>query len=177
MWTVIFFRAPRCVEKKHTMNETYILSRQDNTSAGAPPAPQPQVAPRRTLKIENLGDLGYGEFFPGIRLKGHWLMNAGFYPGQRTAVTVVSPGVIELRRIDQVEANAQSAESPFDFGFSNHSSVSLLHPLTEKARKWLETHCPNGEEHQYFGHALAVEARYVPDILQRVAEDGLSVAR
>jgi hypothetical protein len=155
------------------MNEMKV-SRQDEASAGVSPAPQ-QVALRRTLKIENLGDLGYGEFFPGIRLKGLWLMNAGFYPGQRTAVTVVSPGVIELRRIEEREQ--QQSDSPFDFGLSNHNSVSLFHPLSERASGWLENHCPAGDDHQYFGYALAVEARFVPDLLQRVVEDGLRVAR
>ena len=172
--TVIFFAGSPVCFAEHTMNETQVLSRQDNSSAGAPPALQ-QIVLSRTLKIENLGDLGHGEFFPGIRLKGLWLMNAGFYPGQRTAVTVVSPGVLELRRIEDREQ--QPPESSFDFGFSKHSSISLLHPLTARAGEWLAAHCPSGDEHQYFGYALAVEARYVPDILQRVAEDGLSVAR
>ena len=54
---------------------------------------------KRKLKVE--------EFNPGakyranpattIRLKGQWLQRAGFLPGQHVTLTVVSPGVIELR--------------------------------------------------------------------------------
>ena len=150
-----------------------VLSRQDKPSAGAPPTQQ--LALTRVLKVEPLGDLGQGKFFSGLRLKGRWLMNAGFFPGQKTAVTVLSPGVIELRRLDEHEQ--QAGDIPFDFGLSNHSSVSLLHPLTEKAREWLAAHCPSGDDHQYYGFALAVEARFVADLVQRVVEDGLSVAR
>jgi hypothetical protein len=52
---------------------------------------------QRTLKIELLGDLWRGKTFSVIRLKGHWLAAAGFPAGQSVTVSVVSPGVMELR--------------------------------------------------------------------------------
>jgi hypothetical protein len=61
----------------------------------------------RNLKIE--------EFNPGakfrakpaatVRLKGQWLHAAGFPPGGSVRVTVVSPGVIELRLKDAPTTN------------------------------------------------------------------------
>ena len=89
------------------MNQVKVLSRQDELSAGAPPVPQ-QVVLRRILKIEDLGDAWHRKVFSVIRLKGQWLTKAGFHPGLRVAVTVVSPGVMELRLIGQSESVAQS---------------------------------------------------------------------
>jgi hypothetical protein len=185
------------------MNGMKVLSRQDNASVGV--AAAPQVVLRRILTIENMGDAWRRKVFSGIRLKGQWLTSAGFHPGHRVAVTVVSRGVMELRLIGKSEADSQSAtrlpigeaeieaqqekvlplvplddappERPLDMEVSNHGTVSLFHPLSERATGWLETHCPAGDEHQYCGPALAVEARFVPDLVQRVVEDGLSVAR
>ena len=64
-----------------------------------------------------------------------------------------------------------------DMEVSNHGKVSLFHPLSEKASGWLGNHCPAGDDHQYCGRALAVDARFVSDLLQRVVEDDLSVAK
>jgi hypothetical protein len=199
-----FFAAvPSVFEKEHTMNQMNVLSRQDNASAGVTSASQ--VVLRRILTVENMGDAWRRKVFSGIRLKGQWLTSAGFHPGHRVAVTVVSRGVMELRLVGQSEADSQSAtrlpigeagietqqekllplvplpdalpERPLDMEVSNHGTVSLFHPLSERASGWLEAHCPVGTDHQYCGRALAVEARFVPDLLHHVAEDGLSVAR
>ncbi len=88
------------------MHQIEVLSRQDELSTGAPPVPQ-QVVLRRILKIEDLGDRWRGKVLSGIRLKGQWLANAGVHPGLRVAVTVISPGVMELRLIDQSESASQ----------------------------------------------------------------------
>lgn len=58
-----------------------------------------QLSPNRTraLKIEERGDFFSGKTFPMVRLRGKWLQAAGFPPGQRLTVKIVSPGVIEMR--------------------------------------------------------------------------------
>jgi len=58
-----------------------------------------QLSPNRTraLKIEERGDFFSGKTVPMVRLRGKWLQAAGFPPGQRLTVKIVSPGVIEMR--------------------------------------------------------------------------------
>ena len=65
--------------------------------------------PVRTLKIEDLGDSWRGKRFSGIRLKGRWLTNAGFPPGERVAITVISPGSMHLRIASESQAAEQWA--------------------------------------------------------------------
>ena len=78
------------------MNEVKVPDRQGNSASG----------PVRTLKVEDLGDPWRSRRFSGIRLKGNWLVNAGFQPGERVAVTVVSPGSMQLRIVPE----SQTAE-------------------------------------------------------------------
>ena len=52
---------------------------------------------RRTLKIEERGDYFAKKTTPVVRLKGRWLQAAGFPAGRHLQLTVISPGVIELR--------------------------------------------------------------------------------
>jgi hypothetical protein len=58
-----------------------------------------QLSPNRTrtLKIEERGDYSSDRTFPMVRLRGKWLQAAGFPPGERLTLTLVSPGVIEMR--------------------------------------------------------------------------------
>jgi len=51
----------------------------------------------RILKIEERGDYHAKTTIPTIRLKGKWLQAAGFDPGSTVQLTVISPGVIEIR--------------------------------------------------------------------------------
>lgn len=53
----------------------------------------------RNLKIEERGDFFRRKTFPMVRLKGQWLRAAGFESGTRLALSVISPGIIELRSI------------------------------------------------------------------------------
>jgi hypothetical protein len=69
------------------------------------------------------------------------------------------------------------AESVPDFAISYHGTVSLFHPLTNRAGDWLRLHCPLDDEHQYFGNALAIEHRFVSDIVQLASGDGLLCAK
>lgn len=53
----------------------------------------------RTLKIEEDGDFWKGRIKPKIRLRGLWLQQAGFQPGNRVSVNCIAHGVLELRSI------------------------------------------------------------------------------
>src|ERR1039458_5677121 len=73
------------------MNEVNVPDPQGNSASG----------PVRTLKIEDLGDPWRGKRFSGIRLKGRWLVRAGFHPGQRVTVIVSAPGSMQLRIVPE----------------------------------------------------------------------------
>jgi hypothetical protein len=72
------------------------------------PPPATEKVRSRSLKIEADGDTWKGRIKPKIRLRGHWLASAGFKPGQRTQVTLIAPGIIELRSSNST-AEPQSA--------------------------------------------------------------------
>lgn len=147
----------------------------------------PQIVLQRILKIENLGDGWRKQVVPSIRLKGQWLSRAGFNPSHSVAVTVISPGVLEIRctgeSAEKRQAKARvpvcrgehipAASVHFDFWVSDHGSLTLFHPQTHKAHAWLKAHCPADEDHRYWCGALAVEVRFVADLLGRASEDGL----
>ncbi len=59
----------------------------------------------RTLKIEADGDFWKGLIKPKIRIKGHWLEQAGFRSGNRVQIACNGPGIIELRAPDPLSAN------------------------------------------------------------------------
>ncbi|HWX22422.1 MAG TPA: SymE family type I addiction module toxin [Candidatus Binatia bacterium] len=159
------------------MNEVKIADRQ---LAG--PSSRSPFKASRTLKIDNLGDPFRGSRVSGIRLKGRWLTRAGFQSGERVAVTVVSPGHMELKSVAESEV-ARSAQEPKtagqrlspDLRVSPQGTVWLFYALTDRAREWMGAHCPAGDDHQYFCGALVVEARYVEDLLAHAVEDGLEV--
>jgi len=65
----------------------------------------------RTLKIEEHGQDGRAyrkRPCPKIRLKGHWLQAAGFSPGASVELTVISPGVIEIRVCSPVQLDGRA---------------------------------------------------------------------
>jgi hypothetical protein len=62
---------------------------------------------------------------------------------------------------------------PADFSMTGGGTVYLFNPLTIKAKAWLAEHCPPDGEHQYFGNSLAVEHRFVADIVAQAELDGL----
>ena len=64
-----------------------------------------------------------------------------------------------------------------DFFLIGGGTVYLFHPLTNKAKAWLALHCPPDGEHQYLGNVLAVEHRYVTDIITHAKSDGLAQFR
>jgi len=61
-----------------------------------------------------------------------------------------------------------------DFYFFNGGSVCLLRPITEAAKAWVDD-CVCLDEWQS-ANSVAIEHRYVVDILRGIANDGLVVA-
>jgi hypothetical protein len=55
----------------------------------------------------------------------------------------------------------------------HHGSISLVHPLTKRAQRWIAEHV--SDDAQFMGHALVVEPRYVADLLMGMSDDGLNV--
>jgi hypothetical protein len=67
-------------------------------------------------------------------------------------------------------------DKPIDFNLlsdSFPSSVFLLHPLTESATFWVGD---NLGEYETFGDAIAVDHRYVADVLRGILRSGLVLA-
>lgn len=60
-----------------------------------------------------------------------------------------------------------------DFTIENCASVILLRPLTPAAKQWLTDHMP--DDAQYFGDAVAIEPRYLEDVVDGLTNDGLTV--
>lgn len=59
-----------------------------------------------------------------------------------------------------------------DFRVENHGSILLLNPLTVAAEQWIGENL--GDDVQYFGHAVAVEPRYMQHIIDGIEGDGLT---
>lgn len=60
-----------------------------------------------------------------------------------------------------------------DFTVTNHGSIFLLTPMNETASEWIENNLP--EDRQTLGLAVAVEHRYIADIVTGIRNDGLIV--
>lgn len=58
-------------------------------------------------------------------------------------------------------------------GEGRFCSVYLLRPLTPAGFAWVEEHIT--EDAQRLGHAIAVEHRYISDIVRGIQNDGLAV--
>lgn len=53
-------------------------------------------------------------------------------------------------------------------------TLVLLHLLTDASREWVEEHV--SEDRQMWGDAVAVEPRFVTDLIAGMQADGLEVA-
>ena len=62
-----------------------------------------------------------------------------------------------------------------DFRVKNEGSLFLVSPVTIEAAKWLEEHCPQDDDHQYWAGSLVVEHRYISDLVEGIENDGLGV--
>jgi len=66
----------------------------------------------RLLTVEEFGDAFQARVLPTrlasqIRLKGQWLKRSGFPAGSLAKVTLVSPGVLDIRLVTQSETPEQ----------------------------------------------------------------------
>ena len=68
----------------------------------------------RLLTVEEFGDSFQARVMPTklasqIRLKGQWLKRSGFPAGSLAKVTLVSPGVLDIRLVTQSETPEQKS--------------------------------------------------------------------
>lgn len=61
-----------------------------------------------------------------------------------------------------------------DVTVSNHGSIALVRPLTDAARDWLRDNVQDNA--QYLGASLAVEPRYIDDLVAGMESAGLEVS-
>ena len=60
-----------------------------------------------------------------------------------------------------------------DFHFAHHGSITLLTPLTVAAYDWVDEHIPQNAT-RWGQCSVAVEPRYIGDIIAAIYEDGLT---
>ena len=87
----------------------------------------------RLLTVEEFGDFFKARVLPTrlasqIRLKGQWLKRSGFPAGSLAKVTIVSPGVLDIRLVTQSESGTVRPACP---GAAGHSPET---PEQELAR-------------------------------------------
>ncbi len=76
--------------------------------------------------------------------------------------------------LDLFKTNGSSPpERGPDFQLIRQTTIYLLEPLTDVARAWVGKHIPAGATR--FGPAIVVEHRYIAEILEGIAGDGLTV--
>jgi hypothetical protein len=61
-----------------------------------------------------------------------------------------------------------------DIRISNQGSIFMVYPLSDAGTEWLDEHI--GEESTWFGGGLAVEHRYIEDLVEGMQGDGLTVS-
>lgn len=62
-----------------------------------------------------------------------------------------------------------------DFEVQNHGSVFLLRPTTIAGKEWVRDFIP--EDAPRWGHAVVVEHRFISDLVEGIAADGLEVTQ
>lgn len=60
-----------------------------------------------------------------------------------------------------------------DFTVSGGGTLYILKPNTDEAKTWIDAHIP--EDAQRWGGGVAVEHRYINDIVVGIQSDGLTV--
>lgn len=67
----------------------------------------------------------------------------------------------------------KGGEMKSDFSIAGGGTLYLLYPISAAAKEWAEEHIdPN---HQSLGNGIAVEHRYIGDIVEGITADGLTV--
>jgi hypothetical protein len=60
-----------------------------------------------------------------------------------------------------------------DLRVENHGSIFLLRPVSELGDSWINEHIP--EDAMHLGDAVAIEHRFIHDIVAGAIGDGLTV--
>jgi hypothetical protein len=68
-----------------------------------------------------------------------------------------------------------SPNTEVDFILQGGSSLYILKPMTDAGVAWVEEHIGQDNGYQPYFPAVAIEHRYVGDILAGISADGLSV--
>jgi hypothetical protein len=61
-----------------------------------------------------------------------------------------------------------------DYAVENHGSIFIVQPQTAEARAHLEAHV--SAEAQWFAGGVAVEHRYIVDLVAQLQDDGFEVS-
>ncbi len=67
----------------------------------------------------------------------------------------------------------QTKDLKTDVHVTNHHSILLVLPLTDRAAKWISENVQ--DDAQWFGRSLVVEPRYLADLCRGMEEDGLVI--
>jgi len=62
-----------------------------------------------------------------------------------------------------------------DFAIENHGSIFLLKPYTKAAKAWVNENIGQDNGYQPMWPTVVLEVRYVDNVLQGIANDGLAV--
>jgi len=65
--------------------------------------------------------------------------------------------------------------SEVDFMIHGGGTVYVLHPVSQKGERWIANHLQ--EDAQRLGNAVAIEHRYVRDIVLAIQDSGLQISR
>ena len=58
---------------------------------------------------------------------------------------------------------------------SGHGSIYLVRPMSDAANAWIDENVQG--DAQWFGHSLAVEHRYILDLIDGMQASGLNLAQ
>lgn len=72
-----------------------------------------------------------------------------------------------------MSTNSSNIQAFPDFSVYNHGTIFLLRPHTERARNWISEHI--SDEAYAFGHAVAIEHRFITEIVNGIRADRLEV--
>ena len=78
-----------------------------------------------------------------------------------------------MRRLRGRKHGDHTQERTRDFSVQSEGTIFLLCPLTNAAQQWIDENL--SPDHMTFGDAVAVEHRYIADIVRDIREHGLEV--
>jgi hypothetical protein len=80
-----------------------------------------------------------------------------------------------VNSVNESRQEVQAVRRRIDFAVRDEGTIWLFTPLTPSALQFLSEHIQG--DAQYFGDSLAVEHRYVNDLLLGLSEHGLKAVR